>query len=197
MQKKRLLLIIITSCMCLLSVDAFANKTRALERMVKGSEKVFKNQRQWTPNYAAGAKYINKRAFDKQDSLYLDSSKINEFYKNHTIQSQKPFSPKNLAPYKDDSFNDDFFEKEIIDSNNDSVPQQKNTDTIEQEKTAEKNLISDNPIAKDTSKSDIPPNNPAKEETHLHWILLLGFGVFILLIIYGLIKTFNKKGTDK
>ena len=94
MQKKRLLLIIITSCMCLLSVDAFANKTRALERMVKGSEKVFKNQRQWTPNYAAGAKYINKRAFDKQDSLYLDSSKKMSSIKITQYNRKNHFLPR-------------------------------------------------------------------------------------------------------
>ena len=195
MQRKKLLIIIITSCMCLLSVDAFANKARAIERMIKGSEKTFKNQKRWAPIYAAGTKYINKEKIEKKDSLYLDSTKINEFYRNHPIQSQKPFPPQNLAPYNDNTFDDNFVNRNDFELNNDPIMQQKDADTLEQAKTAEKNFNSDNSIAKDTIKIT-PPNNPAENKMHLHWILLFGLVFFILFIIYSIFKT-SKKGGSK
>jgi len=196
MQRKRLFLVFMISCICLLPIDAGAQAT-AVGKILKGTAKAAKSHSYGFSRAGIAASEFEKhnRLNRNQDStswdslkkfrpIYMDSSIKWDSLNANRFSNQKHL--RDLAPYAESSNEDDFV-AEDTGSKNDSGMQTFKPDSSKAKiDTKEK-----------TNKSNIATTYYSDEKDNIAWKLSLGLLILIVVIICCGLKLFSKKGKTK
>lgn len=197
MQRKRLLLVFMVSCVCLLPLDAGASKASTAAKILKGTEKTARNH-----SYGFSRAGIAVREFEKhnrlnrnRDSIYWDSSKrIRPIYMDSSIKWDSLNTNRygnrqrlrDFAPYAESSIEEISLDEDL-EFKKHSVAQTFETDSSKAKVDVKENV----------NKSNVTTTYYANENGSFAWELSLGLILFITLIICCCIKLFSKKGGSR
>ena len=196
MQRKRLFLVLMISCICLLPIDAEA-QAGAVGKILKGTAKAAKSHSYEFSRAGIVAEKYGRNNYPnrKHDSTYWDSlNRIRPIYMDSSIKwdslnANRYGSRQRLrdfAPYAESPI-EDIFVDENAEFKKDSAGQTFGTDSLKKDVDTKENAI----------KSNVVPTYYSDESDGIAWKLSLGLLIFIAIIICCGLKLFNKKGKTK
>lgn len=197
MQRKRLLLVFLVSCICLLPLDASASRASAAAKILKGTEKAARGHYDGFSRAGIVAEKYGRNNYPnrKHDSTYWDTlNRIRPIYMDSSIkwdslnanrygnrQRLRDFAPYAESPIEDISVD------ENAEFKKDSVVQTFGTDSLKKTVDTKDNA----------NKSNVTTTYNSDESDGIAWKLFLGLLILIVAIICCSLKIFSKKGKTK
>ena len=193
MQRKRLFLVFMISCICLLPLDAGA-QAGAVGKILKGTAKAAKSH-----SYGFSRAGIAAREFEKynrsnrnHDSTYWDSLKRDPTFQRNFrrplhIDSSVNWDSLIASRLNNQPYPNDFALYEDSLDNGDSVVLNIEDDSVKTPTDSTEKVY----------KSNVMTNSYSEENNSFAWKLSLGLLILIVAIIYCSLKLFSKKGKTK